>query len=98
MREQRLIVDLREVPTLYLQISAISMGIPQLVSRETQFLVDGKNGRVIQGKDELFQALQFYLDVLSNWNDAMVASYELGKKFSTAELIEKWKEVIKTVG
>lgn len=98
MREQRLIVDLRDVPKLYLQISAISMGIPQLVSRETQFLVDGKNGRVIQGKDELFRALQFYLDVLSNWNDAMVASYELGKKFSTAELIEKWKEVIKTVG
>ena len=40
------------------------------------------------------KALDFYLGSLANWNQAVVASYELGQKFSTNVLIEKWKEVI----
>ncbi len=101
MREQRLLVDMRPLPELYLQITAISIGIPQIVSRGTQFVEDGKNGMVLnisQSAESLTKAAAYYLDGLKNWNDAMVEAYELGKKYSTPELIRKWKEVIETVG
>lgn len=97
MREQRILVDVRKIPELYLQVTAISMGIPQIVLAKTKFIEDKKNGQILKSLEDLCQSLHFYLDSLNNWNEAMVASYELGKKFSTAALIDKWKEVIKSV-
>lgn len=98
MKEQRVIVDMRNLPELYLQITAISMGIPQIVCAMTQFVEDRKNGIVIQEVSQLPTALNFYLVGLANWNQAVVASYELGKKFTTSVLIDKWKEVLDFVG
>ncbi|MGN0343351.1 MAG: accessory Sec system protein Asp1 [Lachnospiraceae bacterium] len=98
MKEQRVIVDMSELPELYLQISAISMGIPQIVCTQTQFVVDQKNGLVLEDFAQLSQALDFYLDGLANWNEAVVASYEMGKKFSTRVLVDKWKEVLEHIG
>lgn len=97
MKEQRLIVDMREHPELYLQISAISMGIPQVVCARTQFVEDWKNGRVIKQIYRLPQVLDFYLNRLANWNKAVIASYKLGQKFSTKALIDKWKKVLEAV-
>lgn len=98
IREQRLILDLRKNSELYLRITGISMGIPQIVYRETEFVEDGKNGRVMKEMDGMSDAISFYLDNLANWNEAMVYSYELGKRYTTTVLIEKWKEVINFVG
>lgn len=98
MKEQRVIVDVRDFPELYLQIAAISMGIPQIVCVGTQFVEHRKNGIVISEVSQLPKALDFYLIGLANWNQAVVASYELGKKFTTGVLIDKWKEVLDFVG
>ncbi len=98
IREQRLIVDMRDVMEVYLQISGISMGIPQIVSQETQFVEHEKNGLVLQEIENLPEAMAFYLENLTNWNEAMVYAYEIGKKYTTKVLIEKWKEVIEFVG
>lgn len=98
MKEQRLIVDLREVPELYIQITAISMGIPQIVRTETQYVVNGENGIVLKELGQLSEALEHYLRGLENWNRAMVACYELGRNFTTDVLIDKWKEVLGFVG
>lgn len=98
IREQRLILDMRKTSELYLRITGISMGIPQVVYRNTEFVEDGKNGLVLKELDGIKDALSFYLDNLTNWNEAMVYAYELGKKYTTAVLIEKWKEVINIVG
>jgi accessory secretory protein Asp1 len=98
MREQRVLVDLRTVPELYLQIACISMGIPQIVRTWTQYVKHRKNGIILSELDKLPEALEFYLHGLSNWNEAMVSAYEIGKQFTTARLIEKWKEVIRSVG
>ncbi len=95
MREQRIIVDMRqEVIELYLRITGISVGIPQIVYTQTQFVEHGKNGMVLKDMSRLVETLDFYLGSLSNWNEAMVYSYELGQKFTTRMLVEKWKEVI----
>lgn len=98
MREQRVLVDMRAVPELYLQIAALSMGIPQIVGTRTQFVKQGRNGIILQDMGKLPAALRFYLDNLVNWNDAKVCSYVLGKRYTTDVLMEKWREVIKSIG
>lgn len=98
MREQRILVDLRKHPALYLQILAISVGIPQIVATKTQFVEHGGNGLLIKETGKLESALEYYLKGLSNWNDAMVRSYELGRKYTSGVLVEKWKEVIRSFG
>lgn len=98
IREQRLILDMRKTSELYLRITGISMGIPQVVYRNTEFVEDKKNGLVLKEPDGIKDAISFYLDNLTNWNEAMVYAYELGKKYTTVVLIEKWKEVIDIVG
>ena len=98
MREQRLIIDMRNTSELYLRIAAISVGIPQIVCTETQFVEHGKNGFVMKDMEKLSDAIDFYLKSLSNWNEAMVYSYEMGKNYTTGVLIEEWKEVIDFVG
>ena len=98
VREQRIIVDLREQREVYLRIMGISMGIPQIVHKSSQFVEDGKNGMLLKQVSKLPEMLEFYLENLTNWNEAMVYSYEIGKKYTTSVLIEKWKEVIEVVG
>jgi accessory secretory protein Asp1 len=98
MREQRLIVDMRNTAEVYLRITGLSMGIPQIVYRNTQFVEDGKNGMILKEISKLPEAIDYYLNNLTNWNEAMVHSYELGKEYTAKVLITKWKEVIGFVG
>lgn len=98
MKEQRVVLDLREIPDLYLQISAISMGIPQIVRKETQYVENKKNGLVIDKIEEVEESLAYYLTGLANWNEAMINAYEIGKKYTTKVLVDEWKEVIDFVG
>lgn len=98
MREQRIIVDMRKNAELYVLITGISMGIPQIVYRDNQFVEDGKNGIILKDMSKISEALAYYLENLTNWNEAVVYSYELGKKYTVTELLDKWKEVIDFVG
>lgn len=98
LREQRLIVDMRSKGELYLQISGISMGIPQIIYENTQFVEHEKNGLIVKKMKDIPDALSFYLESLNNWNEAMVYSYEVGKKYTTGVLVDKWREVIESIG
>ena len=97
MREQRLVVDMRSMTEVYLRINAISVGIPQIVRKKTQFVEHGKIGYVVQDTKQIPELLEFYLGSLTNWNEAMVYSYEVGKKYTTDVLLREWKEVIEVV-
>lgn len=94
VREQRLLLDLADPPDQFLQISCVSMGIPQILRTATQYMRPGKNGRINRELSRLGEDLRYYLESLNNWNQAMIQSYELGKTHSTQYLIERWKEVI----
>lgn len=98
VKEQRILVDMNDVPELYVQISAISSCIPQIVRKQTQYIEDGENGRIVSGPQEIRKWMHFYLDGLANWNDAKICSYEMGQRFSTEVLLDKWRKVIETVG
>lgn len=94
LRLQRLVVDLRETPDPFLQIVAVSMGIPQIASAKTAFLSNYENGRILRKLRDLPDCLSYYLDSLTNWNAAMVSSEEIVKQYSTEELLKKWKGVL----
>lgn len=98
IREQRLVLDVRKGIDLYLQVAAISMGIPQIVMQETQFVKDNKNGIVLKDLEDIPDCLEFYLGSLKNWNNAQIQSYEIGREYTTQVLVGKWKEVIGTLG
>ncbi len=94
LRKQRLVIDLSDETDLFLQIGSISMGIPLIVSRRSDYVENGENGFVLVNLDRLSDVLKYYLDTLDNWNKAMIASYKIGKKFSSDNLVKWWKGVI----
>ena len=98
MREQRIMVDMSEIPDLYLQINCVSTGIPQIVKRETPYSIKGQNAIIVEGVKELIPSLKYYLDGLTHWNEAMIASFNIGSENTTKNLLNKWKEVIETIG
>lgn len=98
VRQQRVLVDLANPPDLFLQISCVGMGIPQILRSVTQYMRPGKNGRVCRDISRLGEDLRYYLENLSNWNTAMIQSFELGKTHTTQYLVEQWEEVIGSVG
>ncbi|WP_028242536.1 accessory Sec system protein Asp1 [Pseudobutyrivibrio ruminis] len=93
IREQRIMIDMRHNPDLFLQINCISMAIPQIVRRETQYMQNGYNGFVVKEFERIPVALDYFLGSLANWNQAKVYSYEISQKFTTKHLIEKWEMV-----
>ena len=94
LRQQRLLVDLQPKPDLFLQIAAMSIGLPQITAEKTPYIEDGKNGRVLRQPWQLADWLPFYLESIANWNDAMIASYDLGSHFTAKRLKEQWKTII----
>lgn len=98
MREQRVLVDMRNTSELYLQIMAISIGIPQIVHMWTEFVEDGENGMILREIRKLPEALDYYLHGLKNWNKARIASYEIGKEYTADRLLEEWEGVLKSIG
>lgn len=97
MREQRLVVDLADEPDMFLQVSCVSMGIPQVLKTATQYMLPGKNGRINRDISQLGDDLKYYLESLGNWNQASVQAFELGKRHTTQYLINQWKEVIGSI-
>lgn len=93
-----MLIDLREVPELYLQINAISFGIPQIVRKKTEFIIDGGNGVILDKPGRLPRVLDYYLDGLEHWNEAKIYSYEISKRYTTERLLEMWGEVMDSVG
>ncbi|MCR4611976.1 MAG: accessory Sec system protein Asp1 [Lachnospiraceae bacterium] len=96
--EQRLIINMSNASNLYLQISGVSFGIPQIVTEETQYVKDGLNGQVVRNIEDLPKTLRFYLSGMKNWNNAMIHAYDIGENYTTRRLVEKWKEVVDNIG
>lgn len=95
LQENRLLIDLGDQPDPFLQISAMSLGIPQITLVKTEYIEDGRNGRILSDISELPETLEDYLGNLAHWNSAMIASYEMGNAFSTVQVKKDWEEIIR---
>lgn len=98
IREQRLYVDMSGRPEQYVQIAAISAGLPQIVISKNQFVRNGENGFIIDGPENICEAFDYYLNSLANWNESMISSYEMGRRYASDALLMKWKGVVTTIG
>lgn len=98
MREQWILVDLRDVPEQYLQINAVSFGIPQIVRKKTDFVENGGNGIILKKIEQLPKALAYYLTGLEHLNEARVACYKISRGYTTERLLKMWGEVMRSVG
>ncbi|MBS0956495.1 accessory Sec system protein Asp1 [Lactiplantibacillus plantarum] len=85
----RLYVDLGNVPNQYLQTLSISYGIPQIVKRKSQFIVESKNGLILD--HNFSKQISYFLENLSNWNISLVQNVALINKFSQDKLIKLWR-------
>lgn len=95
MDTARLVVDLGEEPNLYVQIAAISAGIPQINRVETEYVDNGKNGLVIEGLQTLPQAIHYYFEGLSHWNDALVYAVNKMTDYTSNAILDTWLRHLK---
>ena len=93
LQDTRLIVDLRSHPDLYLQIAGISAGIPQINCQSTQYIEHKKDGYLISDIRKLQEALSYYLDGLSHWNEALVYCIQKIDRYKGKSLVHQWKEI-----
>lgn len=97
LREQRLVLELRNPPDNFLQILTVSMGIPQIVVCETPLAKNRKNALLIDDISGLSRALDYYLDGFENRNSASVCAFEMARKFSGDVICKKWENVLARV-
>lgn len=90
----RLYIDISDKYDLQMQSLAISAGIPQITKAKTDFIEDYKNGRITRRISELEPALSYFLENLSNWNNALVKNVTIIEDFSPQIILEKWRQAL----
>lgn len=94
LNETRLVVDIRDIPDLYIQIAGISSGIPQVNYRNTRYIAHKKNGYMIHNIASLTDAMEYYLIGLQHWNEALVNSVKMVQSYTSGSIVERWKAAI----
>ena len=92
--KMRLLINWGKADEL-MQISGVSIGIPQVQNFFSATVVDNKNGRIIKKISELLPVIDEYLTNLNSWNQTVVYNVQLMNQYSEENIIEKWKEVFK---
>lgn len=78
-----------------MQMSAISLGIPQLQNFLSPTVINNKNGYIYKDKADLISALNRYLSDLKLWNDSLVYNVQLMNKYADTNIIKMWNKVLK---
>ena len=94
INEQRVILDLRKIVDVYVDITAISKGVPRISMSTDQFFEHKKNGYLIRDYSGIEESLHYYLDNFENWNAALVQCYEIGRRYTTDILLDAWRKVL----
>ncbi|USS93662.1 accessory Sec system protein Asp1 [Fructilactobacillus ixorae] len=77
------------------QIQAISAGVPIISTTPTDLVRTGENGFYNQDLATLPDQLNYFLQDLHHWNQAVVASVDLMEEYEQDQLLERWKGVLK---
>lgn len=78
----------------FLQISAISTGIPQLCRQENKQVKNYRNGLICPQLTDINKGLDYYLGNLKHWNEALIYDVQLMNQYSAIELQKKWEKVL----
>lgn len=91
----RLMIDLGDLPDEFLQMAAVSIGIPRLQKLATPQLQDHQNGLVVKDFDEVMDGIAYYLDNLKHWNVALASAVQLMNKYSSRQMYDRWQSLWK---
>ncbi|CAM2744564.1 accessory Sec system protein Asp1 [Fructilactobacillus fructivorans] len=95
IHEARVLVDLDRLPSPYLQVSAISAGIPQINVVKTNYVDYDKNGIIIKNDLHLIKAVNYFLDHLDHWNQSLVADISKIEMFSSEKIVTEINSIFK---
>lgn len=90
----RIMIDLSQEPDLFLQICCLSAGLPQINMCSTDYVTHALNGHVLKERDQLTEALDYYLVRLKNWNQSYAYSMKLAKKYASDNIIAQLDALI----
>lgn len=90
LAKSRIVVDLNPVPNIFLQVVGISTGIPQINSVSSEYVINKKNGLILDDTMSLYDAVCYYLDNLAHWNESLVCNIAQIEKFSDKEIVNEW--------
>lgn len=81
-------------PDQFLKMVAVSVGIPQLTNTKSEELVDRQNGIICHNKNDLQAGIEYYLDSLANWNQALVYNVKMLNRYAVDSLLKQWTKVL----
>ncbi|MBB1070210.1 accessory Sec system protein Asp1 [Limosilactobacillus sp. RRLNB_1_1] len=91
----RIIIDWGTTLDEFLQITAISTGIPQLCRQPNRRVKDYKNGIICSTIPDINHGLDYFIGNLKHWNQSLVYDVQLMNQYSAAELMTKWQPLLK---
>ncbi|MBZ5979106.1 MAG: accessory Sec system protein Asp1 [Leuconostoc gelidum] len=94
LQNARIVLDLNQTLDVYLQISSLSVGLPQINMRESPYVIQEKNGMIITDVNQLEDALAYYLDILQHWNEALVYNVAQIEKYSGKNNVQRWIQLV----
>ncbi len=78
----------------FIQTAAVSTGIPLLQNFRSLQLINHKNGLICKSSTSMARGVSYYLDNLSNWNQALVFNVQLMNAYSAENLLKQWQIVL----
>ncbi|WP_231120244.1 accessory Sec system protein Asp1 [Limosilactobacillus reuteri] len=90
----RILIDWGNGLDEFLQISAISTGIPQIYRQPNSQIKNYQNGLICPQLSDINKGLDYYLGNLKHWNEALIYNVQLMNQLSATELQKKWKKVL----
>ncbi|PWF99710.1 accessory Sec system glycosyltransferase Asp1 [Levilactobacillus bambusae] len=88
----RILLDLSAKTNLFLQVEAISVGIPQIVQHGNGYVVK-QNGAIRESPADLKPVLDRFLNHLNDWNISLIANVRLTNENLVEDQVAKLKEV-----
>lgn len=85
----RIVIDLSAEPNLYLQISSISVRIPQINIHQGSYVIHLENGYIIQQYDDVPFALDYFLSTLKHWNHAYTYNTNMINDLGSGHIIQQ---------
>lgn len=89
----RVLVDLSAAPDDFIQMAAVSVGVPQINRTASELVTHQQNGLRIKQLSQLDQALDYYLGSMKHWNEALVSSVALINRYSDEMIMNAWQNL-----
>lgn len=90
----RVVVDLGVPADVLTQITALSVGIPQINLYESPYVKHLENGYILDGIEALQDAIGYYFNHLHHWNESLVHTVTRMEAYASGEIVDFWVNAI----